>query len=587
MRFEDQARSVRRAARMWLRPGDAVIAPAMAGLAGAAVLLAGIEVVLMVDGPLAAIWQVYLLPAVGLLYVGTGIFAWIRRPGNGMGALIVAGGFVWMAAGLANTGLPALIAIGLVVTTVPLAIVVHLLHAFPLGRLRGRAGRVTVAVAYFVVLVLQAPVYLFDQGEGGPTTVLQIVDNGDLGRVGHWVQDAVGLAVMVATAMILGGRLRRAEPARRRVLAPLAGYGVLAVLFVPVSGIVVSAWFPEVSLELAVAQLAVMAGIPIAFVAAGLSGGFARTEDVQELGALLSAEEDRPALGPALREVLGDPSLELLFRVAEPPRYVDRDGVEVELPEPDSERSVAEVRLGGRLVGAIVYDGTLIADRELVDDAARVTALAIDHERLAADLLASRESLRISRARLLEAGDAERRRIARDLHDGLQTRLVLLAMLAGRSGAGGEGAAELSAGLQEAITELRELVQGVVPATLTERGLYAAAEELTDRMPVPVAIEFDPKGGELPLGVETAGYFVVSEAFSNAVKHSGAEEMQLSIGRRNGSLRIEVVDDGVGGARFGSGLRGLADRVDALSGELTIESPPGGGTRILMEVPCA
>src|SRR5690349_21246507 len=124
-------------------------------------------------------------------------------------------------------------------------------------------------------------------------------------------------------------------------------------------------------------------------------------------------------------------------------------------------------------------------------------------------------------------------------------------MLAGRSGAGDDTAAELSAGLQDAITELRELVQGVVPATLTERGLYAAAEELTDRMPVPVAIDFDPDGGELPLGVETAGYFVVSEAFSNAVKHSGAEEMRLSIGRSNGSLRIEVVDDGVGGARLG------------------------------------
>ncbi|MBS1880703.1 MAG: sensor histidine kinase [Actinobacteria bacterium] len=571
---------------MWLRPGDAVIAPAIAELAGVALLVAGIEVALLIDGPLVSVWPVFLFPPLGLLYVGAGLFAWIRRPGNAMGALIVAGGFVWFAAGLANTGLPALIAIGLVVTTVPLAVAVHLLHAFPLGRLRGRASRVTVAVGYVVVLVLQAPEYLFGQGEAGPTTLLQITYDHDLARVGHWVQDAVGAAVMVATALILAGRLRRAEPAKRRVFAPLAIYGIVAVLFVPVSGLVVKAWFPEAGLELAVAQLAVMAGIPIAFVAAGLSGGFARTEDVQELGALLSAEEGRPELGAALREVLGDPSLDLLFWVADPPRYVDREGVEAAPPEPGSERSVAEVRLGGRLVGAIVYDATLIADRQLVDDAARVTALAIDHERLTVDLLASRESLRVSRTRLVEAGDAERRRIARDLHDGLQTRLVLLAMLAGRAGAERDAAAELSAGLQEAITELRELVQGVVPATLTERGLYAAAEELTDRMPVPVAIEFDPGRGELPLGVETAGYFVVSEAFSNAVKHSRAEEMRLSIGRRNGSLRIEVVDDGVGGAHLGGGLRGLADRVDALSGELMIESPPGGGTRILVEVPC-
>jgi len=208
-------------------------------------------------------------------------------------------------------------------------------------------------------------------------------------------------------------------------------------------------------------------------------------------------------------------------------------------------------------------------------------------DRLTADLLASREGLRISRARLLEATDDERRRIARDLHDGLQTRLVILAMQAGRPGAGEDDVAGLSAGLQEAIVELRELVQGVVPATLTERGLYAAAEELTDRMPMPVAVEFDQAGGELPIGVETAGYFVVSEAFSNAIKHSRAEEMRLSIGRLNGSLRIEIADDGVGGARLGSGLRGLADRVDALNGQLRIDSPPGGGTRVLVEVPCA
>ena len=569
-----------------LRPGGAVFIPALAELAAVGLLFAGIEVVLMVETGFSPLWVLLLFPGYGLLYVATGLFAWARRPSNAIGALIVAGGFTWIAAGLANTPSEGLIAIGLVFATVPLAVIVHLLHAFPSGRLRGRASKATVAVGYFVVFVLQMPIYLFGQGEAGPTTVLEISDNHVITHIGEYTQAAVGAAVMVATALILTRRLRETEPARRRVLAPLFVYGSLAVLVVPISGFLRETWWPQAAVEVAVAQLTVMAGVPVAFVAVVLSGGFAATGEVRELGAMLDAEEGRPALRAALREALGDPTLELLFRVDDPARYVDRDGTAVEPPAPGSDRELAEVRLGERLVGAIVYDGTLIADRGLVADAARVTALAIDNERLTAELLASREGLRESRVRLIDATDAERRRIARDLHDGLQVRLVLLAMMADQPGAGPETMGELNAGLQEAINELRELVQGVVPAALTERGLYAAAVELTDRMPIPVALDFEPLPAELPIGVETAGYFVVSEALTNAVKHSRAEELRLSISRPAGTLRIEVVDDGVGGARLGGGLNGLVDRVDALGGTMTLESPPGEGTRILAEVPC-
>jgi signal transduction histidine kinase len=561
-----------------------VFLPAVGGLVAVAVSFAFVEVALLTESPFDPHWVLYLFPGFALLYVLTGAFAWLRRPSNAMGALIVAGAFVWFAAGLANTTQPALIAAGLITATMPLAVIVHLLHAFPAGRLRGRASRVTVAVAYLVVSVLQAPIYLFGQGEAGPTTVLEIADDHTVAHIGAYLQAAVGAAVMGTTAAILVARLRRVEPERRRLVAPLMVYGVLAVLFVPISSFVVETWLPQLGIELAVAQLTVMAGVPVAFVAVVLSGGFAASGGVQELGAMLGAESGRPALRSALREVLGDPSLELLFRVGEPARYFDRDGAEVD-PAPSARRGVVEVRLGERLVGAIAYDATLIADRDLVVDAARVTALAIDHERLTVDLLASREGLRVSRARLVEATDAERRRIARDLHDGLQMRLVLLAMLADRPDAGAETLTELKAGLGEAIDELRELVRGVVPAALTERGLYAAAEELTDRMPIPVELDFDQPGA-LPIGVETAGYFVVSEAFQNAIKHSGADELRLSITRPAGSLRIEVVDDGVGGAHLDGGLRGIADRVDALAGEMTLDSPPGGGTRILVEVPC-
>jgi signal transduction histidine kinase len=585
--FMERTRSDTVRSRRRLRPGGAVFAPALALIAAAGLLLAGIEVALLADGPISSIWQIYLFPAYGLLYIFTGIFAWARRPSNGMGALIVAGGLTSLAAGLPNTAIRSLIAIGLIFATVPLAVIVHLLHAFPSGRLRGRASKWTVAVGYFVVLILQMPIYLWGQGEkGGPTTILEIADDHTLSHIGQYLQAAVGAAVMVSTAIILTSRLRRTEPSRRRVVAPLFVYGSLAVLFVPLSSFIGETWMPQWALGIAFGQLTVMAGVPVAFVAVVLSGGFATSGEVHELGATLDAEEGRPALRATLRDVLGDPHLDLLFRVDDPDRYVDREGATAAPPPPGSERRLVEVRVGERLVGAIVYDATLIAERGLVEDAARVTALAIDNERLTAELLAGRERLRVSRARVIEATDAERRRIARDLHDGLQMRLVLLAMMADRPGADEVTMVELNAGLQDAIAELRELVQGVVPAALTERGLYAAAVELTDRMPMPVELDFEPLPGDLPIGIETAGYFVVSEALANAVKHSHAQEVRLSIGRPAGRLRIEVVDDGIGGALPGGGLSGLADRVDALGGWTRVESPPGEGTRLVAELPC-
>jgi signal transduction histidine kinase len=323
----------------------------------------------------------------------------------------------------------------------------------------------------------------------------------------------------------------------------------------------------------------------------------ARTGAIEELGAWLGSDEaDRPDLATALAATLGDPSFELVFWDTSVCGYVDAAGRAARLPEEVADRGALEVTVAGRRVGAIVYDATLIADEELLRAAGRVVALALDRERLTVELRASRERLRVSRARILEAADAERRRIAHDLHDGLQTRLVLLALQANdvhydatASPSVRVRAAELLSGLDDAIAELRELAQGVVPATLTERGLYAAAEDLADRFPIPIRVELDAARAPLPAVVETTAYFVLSEALANALKHSRAEALELRIERRNGHLEIEVSDDGIGGAggTGGTGLRGIADRVEALEGRLTVDSPPGGGTRVLAQVPCA
>ena len=215
--------------------------------------------------------------------------------------------------------------------------------------------------------------------------------------------------------------------------------------------------------------------------------------------------------------------------------------------------------------------------------------------RLDAELLARLEELRASRARLVEAGDTERRRLERDLHDGAQARLVGVALLLGHARRRtDDDPAEVAALLDRAmdelrtsLAELRELARGIHPAVLTERGLEPALHALAARAPVPVTLA-DEGGERLPGPVEIAAYFVVSEALANVAKYAQATEATVAIRRTNGVVCVEVTDDGIGGAdaALGSGLRGLADRVAALDGTLLVESPAGRGTRLQAEIPC-
>ena len=215
--------------------------------------------------------------------------------------------------------------------------------------------------------------------------------------------------------------------------------------------------------------------------------------------------------------------------------------------------------------------------------------------RLDAELLARVEELRASRARLVEAGDTERRRLERNLHDGAQARLVGLAMLLGlarrRLDADPDEAGVLIdralAELKASLAELRELARGIHPAVLSERGLEPALHAIASRVPVPVTLETDGEQ-RLPAPVEIAAYFVVSEALANVAKYSQATAATVAIRRASGRVTVDVTDDGIGGADAaqGSGLRGLGDRVAALDGTLSLDSPPGRGTRLHVEIPC-
>ncbi|MFC7614380.1 sensor histidine kinase [Actinokineospora soli] len=233
-------------------------------------------------------------------------------------------------------------------------------------------------------------------------------------------------------------------------------------------------------------------------------------------------------------------------------------------------------------------------DARLAEAVAALTGLVLDNQRLAAEAEARLAEVRASRIRLVTAADDERRRVERDLHDGAQQRLVVVALgieLARRRVDGDPELAELlestAAGMAAAIDELRELARGIHPALLVDAGLGPAVAELVDRTPVRVRVS-GPELPRLPAPVEATAYFVVAEALTNVLKHAGAgcrAEVVLSVDR--GVLRVEVADDGAGGATIetGSGLGGLRDRVRALDGELTVRSSAGSGTTVTAEIP--
>ncbi|MDQ6777548.1 MAG: histidine kinase [Actinomycetota bacterium] len=567
---------------------------ALIALAIATLFVAGLEVALLLDHPAGPVWVLLLFVGVGVEYVLAGLLAWSRRPSNRTGALLCVGGLSLLAAALQNTDLPGLVAVGLILGVAPIGVILHILLAFPRGRVHGSPVRALVVCGYVVTIVLQAPQYLFSD-VSGPTGVLQLNDRPDLLQIATWVQRSLGVVVIVLTAVVLAHRLRSATSGQRRVLGVLYAYGIAAILFLEVAVNVLPPLFGFGPITVFVLQISAFAGVPVAFAAGVLRGGFARTSQIDELRAQFETQDGgRMRAREALARALGDESLELLFWLPEREEYVDASGAVRALPRVGSGRAGVEIEAAGRRVGAIVYDELLIDQPELVRSAGRVISLELERERLTAELLASRQALRESRARIIHAADRERRRIARDLHDGLQARLVLLAIQAGRIVADlpaadlGHQAREIRSGLDAASDELRALVQGVMPALLIERGLYAATEDLVDRMPVTTRLVLSHPEQPLPSGVQRAGYFVVAEALTNAVKHSRASELTVNLARDNGQLKIEIRDDGVGGAHpgEGTGLRGIADRLDVLGGRLLVHSPPGQGTLVRAELPC-
>ncbi|MEV0288085.1 MULTISPECIES: histidine kinase [unclassified Kribbella] len=519
-------------------------------------------------------------------YAGSGLIAWTRRPANRFGPLMIVTGFgvlastlIWSSAALPHT-------IGQALDLVPLVLVVHVSLAFPAGRLRHGYERVLVGTGYVFALGVQLLVMLLGGPGGGH--LLTIADVPEVAGPLHAIELLVISGVALTGVGLLIARRRADGRPLRRSLALLDDafmLGLLMIAVLLVVGVFEGPAFPAVrSVSLALIGLA-----PLAYLGGLLQARLARTA-VGDL--VLALRADPLDLRGPLAHALRDPSVDLVYWLPQFGSWADQDGRPVDLPaDPDR---VTMIERDGMRVAALLHHPALNEEPDLLDAVSAAAAIAIETGRLQAELRANVDELRGSRARVLEAGQQERRRLERNLHDGAQQRLVSLSLDLGvletRLGSDPAAKALLSQARKEiavSLDELRDVARGLYPAVLTAHGLAVALESLAARAPVPVELKVELVE-RLPEAVEVAAYYVVSESLTNIGKHAQARTASVDVHVAGGVLVVEVVDDGIGGAdtERGSGLRGLADRVESLGGRLRIWTPRGAGTRLRAELPC-
>ncbi|HWV86386.1 MAG TPA: sensor histidine kinase [Capillimicrobium sp.] len=534
---------------------------------------------------------------IGWSFLGVGLYAWRSRPSNRIGRLMVSVAFAWMLGMMQCADLALPFTIGLLTSAITYAIVLHLLLAYPTGRVQSGAARAVVAVAYVVVVAGSVLYTMFARDPEGladpPRNLLLVEDSRDTADTILTALTVAGVITVAAGALLLVARWRAASAPERRSLTPLLGTGALFLAFVAVTLAADLAGSEDLEAGFGTFATLLLTAAPYAYLAGLLSSGWARGRTMGDLVSGLNAADARAGVRDAMAEALGDPTLDVAFKRHDRDEWVDADGRRFELP-PD--RAVTEIARDGEVIGALVHRGGLADDPELLRAVADTAALALENERLQAELRARVAELQESRANIISFGLAERRRLERDLHDGAQQRLVALSLQVNLARAKLDDDPATAATLldtakeelSQALDELRELARGIHPAILTDQGLGPAVSALAERSPVPVEIEPLPEE-RLPPPVEAAAYFVVSEALANVAKYAQASQATVRVVRFGGHAVVEVADDGVGGADAarGTGLRGLADRVEALDGRLEIVSPIGRGTTVRADLPCA
>jgi signal transduction histidine kinase len=539
-------------------------------------------------------------------FLVTGVVAWWRRPRSHIGGLLVLAGFALLMRRFQYADDSAAFSAAFPLGELYNAVIAHAVLSYPSGRLETRLERGFVRLGYVLVVAFPlatlmvydpAKSCLYHCGSANPPESLLLVHGDD--HAFQILRDGfrIGVYGVLGSAFLalLVWKLLAATAPGRRMLAPLLVAGLAAGIRAISEGALTFTDYSDRTRRILFWwQIAVTAALPLALLAGLLRSRLARAT-VGDL--LIELERTPPArVRNVLRHALRDPSLEIAYWFPGQETYVTRSGRPVELPDGRADRAVARLDHGDEPIAAIVYDPALNEQPLLVKSAGAAARLALENARLEAELRAQLESVRESRARIVAAGDAERQRVEKDLHDGAQQRLVALALdlrAAQRRLGNGldpeiEGVLERAVGeLQTAVEELRELAHGIHPPVLTQGGLAAAFHDLAHRTPIPVTIVAAPQERLAP-DVEATAYFVACEALANVVKHASASAATISAHREGSRLVVEIGDDGIGGAvvQQGTGLRGLCDRVDAHGGSLHVASTPGEGTRIVGRIPC-
>jgi signal transduction histidine kinase len=580
-----------------LREGRLAIV--LAGLAFAAIAEA---VRLRVGWPL---WWVTVDAIPGVAFLVGGLVTWNRRPDARIGPLMVATGISWYAGTLAASTVPWVDRLGHAFQGYYDAFLAWLVLAYPTGRLGSRAGRLVVAALFgllaartvFRLIVVRAT---SEYDFGIPSEVERYIAEATLRDGGEAAFRTAVAVLAVAVIALLARRLIVEGDLGRRTAGPLivAGVAFAVGIIVEIGAIALARTSSDRFAAWDIGLFATSAGGSL--VAAALAVGVVRSRlargSVADLVVELGATQDRPAIRDVIARALQDPSVDVLYPTALPERFVDAGGVARQLPPgSDPSRIATRLEAEGRTIAVVIHDAALADQPELVRSVVAAARLAIDNERLAAEVRAQLAEVRESRARIVAAGDEQRRRIERDLHDGAQQRLVTVAlrlqMARASVEAGDRGASaaldEASKELEMALIELRRLARGLHPSALEGEGLRAAIEMLADRSTVRVDVDVPDR--RFPTEIESTAYFVAAEALTNVARHAEASSASVTARQLGDRLVIEVRDDGVGGAvaARGSGLRGLEDRVAAVGGRLTVDSRPGAGTTIRAEIPCA
>lgn len=570
------------------------MSPVIAGILAIGALLLGLLAEHLGHGWDQPAWIPILDLGIGWVLVGAGLVGAIMRPAQPAGRRLVLAGFLWF------VGTPRE-ADSLIVGDLAFAfqgyfdlMLALIVLSFP-GRWPARRAEGSILVALGIDYAIRSIVRLV--AHGADFTGSDLLDHDVAFALVAWADIAQALLFAIAGSLVVRRWLAASAP-MRRLIGPVAAAGALVALAEAYRG-----YYPLTQLGFA-PEIPEEAAVPLAWVLSvfrilvplGILAGILRLRETRSAIAQAIADVgDAPTsmtLRDALADALRDPSLRILPWDDDASGYRDEAGRIIPAPAATSAATVTPVETAGRRLAVLVHDPALDEDPGLVAAGVAVTRFALDNERLGIEIGRQLKEVRASRARIMEAGDVERRRIERDLHDGVQQRLVTLAMALRRAGSrpgiDADDALALARGADEALVvveEVRELARGIHPAILTEAGLRPAFQALADRSPIPVELHVD-LGPGVGGTVAATAYFVASEAFANVAKHAAATTIRL-VARADGrTLILRIEDDGVGGADVtGSGLRGLADRVAASGGTFSLEPGSTAGTRLSVVLP--